>query len=198
MFFKAAATFALVFFSAGVHATPLVNLAKRDGNNETISIPGFGNLNATNATALASIGFPINPTQTTGQTINPTSAISFIQASPSAVASTVGTGTVLDLEAAMVLAEATAAVGTNTKQLSVYIEESSAVPRVIVSSVGGSAITLATGTAAGAVQTTFAGIPFTAAPKVNHARAGHAIPGALLGGIAAVVGSVVTGALVVL
>ena len=47
------------------------------------------------------------------------------------------------------------------------IAESSAVPRVIVSSVGGSAITVATGTASGAVQTTFAGIAFTAAPKVK-------------------------------
>ncbi|PIL31192.1 hypothetical protein GSI_05889 [Ganoderma sinense ZZ0214-1] len=167
MYFKAVATFALAFLSVGVHASPLVNLAKRDGNNETIAIPGFGNLNATNATALASIGFPINPTQTTGQTIDPTKAISFIQASSSAVASIVGTGTVLDLEAAMVLAQATAAVGTNTQQLSVYIQESSAVPRVVVSSVGGSAITVATGTATGAFQTTFAGIAFTAAPKAK-------------------------------
>ncbi|KAI1786792.1 hypothetical protein LXA43DRAFT_897276 [Ganoderma leucocontextum] len=161
MYFKTVATFVLAFLSLGVHAVPLVNLAKRDGSNETISIPGFGNLNATNATALASIGFPIT-------------AISFLQASPSAVASIVGTGTVLDLE------------------------ESNAVPRVVVSSIGGSAITVATGTASGAFQTTFAGVAFTAAPKVNRAGPGRAVPGALLGGIAAVVGSVITGALVVL
>ncbi len=102
----------------------------------------------------------------------------------------------------MVLAEATAAVGTNTQQLSVYIQgqylcimpapptrgpgvskskpstyhsldelitvtESDAVPRVVVSSVGGSAITVATGTAPGAFETTFAGVAFTAAPEAK-------------------------------
>ncbi|TBU26605.1 hypothetical protein BD311DRAFT_667137 [Dichomitus squalens] len=159
MNFKAAVAFGFVFLSLSGQAMPLVNLAKRDDNNATIPIPGFGNLNATNATALASIGFPIT-------------ALSFLQASSSAVGAIVGTGTVLDLE------------------------ESAAVPRVEVSSIGGPAITIATGTAPGSFQTTFAGIAFTAAPKQNHAGPGRSVSGLLLGGIAAVVGSVITGALV--
>ena len=39
MFVKTAATFAFAFLLAGVHATPLVNLAKRDGNNDSEPIP---------------------------------------------------------------------------------------------------------------------------------------------------------------
>ena len=47
MYFKAITTFALAFLSVGVHAVPTVNLAKRDGNNEsTLVLPRIGTLSA--------------------------------------------------------------------------------------------------------------------------------------------------------
>ena len=48
MLVKTVATFALAFLSAGVHATPLVNLAKRDGNNDSEPIPPSYSVSITN------------------------------------------------------------------------------------------------------------------------------------------------------
>ncbi|RDX50501.1 hypothetical protein OH76DRAFT_452994 [Lentinus brumalis] len=199
MFFKAVTAFAFAFL--GVQAAPM----KRDDASSatasasasasvvSIPLPGFGNLNATYLPQLTSIGFPINPTQTPD--LN--SALSFVQANTQAVGSVLGTATVRELEAAIVLAQATSAIGPSQSQFSARIEVLNATPIVEVSNIGGDAITLATGTAAGGVMTTMGGVVFTAAPAINNGAMRRDIPASLLAGVGAVLGSVVMGALAV-
>ncbi|RPD64792.1 hypothetical protein L227DRAFT_571252 [Lentinus tigrinus ALCF2SS1-6] len=162
MFVKAITVFAFAFL--GVQAAPM----KRDDSSSasastsapvsvvSIPLPGFGNLNATYLPQLTSIGFPINPSQTPD--LN--SALSFVQANTQAVGSVLGTSTVPKLEAAIVLAQATSAIGQSQNQFSAHIEVLNATPIVEVSNIGGAAITLATGTAAGGVPTTLGGVVF--------------------------------------
>ncbi|KAI0721422.1 hypothetical protein C8T65DRAFT_230900 [Cerioporus squamosus] len=102
---------AFAFAFLGVQAAPL----KRDDSSSA----SVGNLNATYLPQLTSIGFPISPTQTPDLS----SALSFVQANTQAVGSVLGTATVRELKAAIVLAQATFAIGPAQSQFSAHIED---------------------------------------------------------------------------
>ncbi|KAL7284959.1 hypothetical protein ACG7TL_000048 [Trametes sanguinea] len=142
---------AIALVALGVQAAP----TKRDG---VIKVPGFSSPNATIEVPGLASGVTT--------TFSPESALSVIQSNTASVAQAIGTGSLLNAEAAFVLAEARTVVAPTQTQLSVYIDYVAGTPVVEVSSIGGSAITLATGTATGAV-TSFAGHTFTVAPKSN-------------------------------
>ncbi|OSD01184.1 hypothetical protein PYCCODRAFT_552246 [Trametes coccinea BRFM310] len=167
---------AIALVALGVQAAP----TKRDGvssPNATIEVPGL----ASGVTT----------------TFSPESALSVIQSNTASVAQAIGTGSLLNAEAAFVLAEARTVVAPTQTQLSVYIDYVAGTPVVEVSSIGGSAITLATGTATGAV-TSFAGHTFTVAPKSNFASADIRVPRSLVAGALTVLGCVAVGAIAIL
>ncbi|KAI9067182.1 hypothetical protein FKP32DRAFT_1755315, partial [Trametes sanguinea] len=118
---------------------------------------------------------PVCVTSGVTTTFSPESALSVIQSNTTSVAQAIGTASMLNAEAAFVLAEATTLVSPTETQLSVYIDYFAGTPVVEVSSIGGSAVTLATGTATGAV-TSFAGHTFTVAPKSNFATTDFRVP----------------------
>ncbi|TFK91150.1 hypothetical protein K466DRAFT_583065 [Polyporus arcularius HHB13444] len=119
-------------------------------------------------------------------------AISAVNAHSADFASLVGTSTYLSVQAELGLLSAEVAIGTAT-QLTAYISEINATPVVQVSSKGGQAITMATGTGA---TTVFAGVTFVAVP--NSCVAGAVVSKSLLVGAAAVLGSLAVGAIAVL
>ncbi|KAH9854410.1 hypothetical protein C2E23DRAFT_867448 [Lenzites betulinus] len=140
---------------------------------------------------------PAKRDDTAGATNTPDVVISFIQANSQSIASAIGTGTILELEASFVMAEAMTVVQPTETQLSVFMADVAGTPIVEVSSIGGEAITLATGTASG-FPTTFAGHLFTAAPKSNHAATGVQVPRGLIAGGLTMLGSVALGVIAVL
>ncbi|KAI0801441.1 hypothetical protein C8Q74DRAFT_1365043 [Fomes fomentarius] len=210
MYVNALVTLAFVFLG-GVQAAPAG--AKRDDSTSLlpsdtptptivpqVDIPNLGPVNATYIPIWSSAGVNLDPAQTP----DPTSLISFIQANQQQVESVIGTKTVAQIEAALVFEQVTSALGPSPAGISVFQAVSQVTPVVVVSSVGGPAITVATGTASasgGAFETTFAGHVFTAAPAPssnNAARTsfGLNIPGSLLArGGAAAAGSILLGAL---
>lgn len=118
---------------------------------------------------------------------------------------------VLVLEtASSVFKDATKVLGTSTSQAYATIVTANGVPVVEVTSVGGPAITLATGTATG-FTTSFVGHTFTAAPTTTSSsssaasasatgkdkNAGSSLDGRAALQLAAFVGSVVAGAALV-
>ncbi|KAI0352290.1 hypothetical protein OH77DRAFT_1428837 [Trametes cingulata] len=177
------AFFALSVLVLGAQAAPA---AKRDGTATVLTVPsGFGNTTVTVSGLTA------------GATIAPDQLLSIVQANEATLLSAVGTQTVQIAEAEAVMAQAATAIPTSETQLSLFIADVDGTMLVEVSSIGGSAITLATGTASG-VPTTFAGHLFTAAPATNYAVTGLQVPRALVAGAATIVGSIVVGAMAVL
>ncbi|KAI8980573.1 hypothetical protein BD414DRAFT_538213 [Trametes punicea] len=165
----------------GAQAAP----AKRDSASfPVLSVTGFGSVTLS--------GLPTAPTS-----LSPDQGISFVQANSQALASAVGTATVLDLEAAYVMAQVATQIAPTETQLTVFMADVAGTPVVEVSSIGGPAITIATGTAGGTV-TSFAGHVFTAAPKTSDATAGLGVPRALVAGALTLIGSMFVGALAVL
>ncbi|KAI0756110.1 hypothetical protein C8Q80DRAFT_1264211 [Daedaleopsis nitida] len=177
------ATLALV--GLGAQAAP----ARRD-DTAVVSIPNLGNVNATYIPQWSAAGVNLDPAQTP----DPTSLLAFMQANSQKVASAVGTITALDIQAALVQGQVTSVLGPSPTGVSVYQELRNATPLVVVSSLGGPAITLATGTGAG-TPTTFAGHLLTAAPGSNAAP--EMLPRPLVAGALVTVGSVLLGALAV-
>ncbi|KAI0829060.1 hypothetical protein BC628DRAFT_1194169 [Trametes gibbosa] len=184
MFVKSFAT--LLVLALGARAAP----AKRDDSSSSSATP---------ASTFTLLGDPLTMISglPAGATNTPEAIISFIQVNSEAVASAVGTATMLDLEASFVMAEAMTVVQPTETQLSVFMADVAGTPIVEVSSIGGPGITLATGTASG-IPTTFAGHLFTAAPKANHAVAGFQLPGGLAAGGLTMIGSVALGVIAVL
>ncbi|KAI0721415.1 hypothetical protein C8T65DRAFT_735422 [Cerioporus squamosus] len=120
-------------------------------------------------------------------------AISAVNAHSAEFASLVGTSTFLSVQAELGLLSAEEAIGTAT-QLTAYVTDINATPVVQVSSKGGQAITMATGTAG--VTTVFAGATFVAVP--NSGVAGAVVSKSLLAGAAAVLVSIAVGAVAII
>ncbi|KAI0714623.1 hypothetical protein C8Q76DRAFT_431268 [Earliella scabrosa] len=191
----------LALAALGVQAAPMKrqdNASSEAPQNATevpqASIPNLGNVNATLIPQWSAAGVNIDPAVTP----NPTSVISFIQANPDVVETAIGSKTAMQIEAAMVFAQVTAAVGPSPAGLTVFQQVRSVTPEVLVSAIGGDAVTIATGTAVGA-ETTLAGQVFTAAPvKANNGAFGLVVPGPLAAGGVVAAASVLFGALAVI
>nr|VWP00927.1 ATP-binding cassette sub-family A member 8-A [Ganoderma boninense] len=105
------------------------------------------------------LGFP------TG-TVTLSDAVHWVEAHSDGIASYVGSSTLMDIQATLGVMDAQKSIGTATHLTAFIATDANSAPVVMVSSIGGSAITLATGTAAGGT-TTFGGQVFrTAAPAV--------------------------------
>ncbi|CDO77262.1 hypothetical protein BN946_scf184753.g12 [Trametes cinnabarina] len=172
----------LALFALCAQAAP----TKRDG---VIQVPGFP--------PYIGINDPGLPSGVT-TTVSPESALAVIQANTTSVALAIGTEGLLNAEAAFVKQQAQNAIPSTATQLTVFLENVAGTPVVEVSSVGGAAITLATGTASGGFVTNFAGYTFTAAPKSNFATTDLRVPRTLVVGALTIMGSVAVGALAVL
>ncbi|KAI1783511.1 hypothetical protein LXA43DRAFT_331757 [Ganoderma leucocontextum] len=104
------------------------------------------------------LGFP------TG-TVTLSDAVHWVDAHSDSIASYVGSSTLKDIQATLGVMDAQKSIGTATHLTAFIATDANSAPVVMVSSIGGSAITLATGTVGGA--TTFGGQVFhTAAPAV--------------------------------
>ncbi|KAI0632807.1 hypothetical protein C8Q77DRAFT_1158268 [Trametes polyzona] len=185
MFTKVFTVAALIVL--GVQAAPAVP-ARRDGDVSS-STASAASSTTTSFTPLSEIALP---------TGSPEQVLSFVQANSQSLALAVGNTTFLELEASLVMAEAATVIPATETQLSLFLAVNKATPIVQVSSIGGEGITLATGTEGTGVPTTIAGHVFTAAPKANDARTSLHLPAGLFSGAAAVLGSVVLGAVAVL
>ncbi|KAI0756103.1 hypothetical protein C8Q80DRAFT_1115729 [Daedaleopsis nitida] len=111
------------------------------------------------------LGFPGPST-----TVTLSDAVSFVNEKSADIASMVGTPALMGIEATLGLMQASIAIDTATSVLTAFITDVSSTPVVQVSSIGGDAITLATGTVGD--TTTFAGQVFTAAPQQSNAASG--------------------------
>ncbi|KAI0778999.1 hypothetical protein BD413DRAFT_609526 [Trametes elegans] len=172
---------AFSFFVLGAQAAP----AKRDAD---VAVPGVGTIKL--------------PGIDDGSNVSPEQAISILQANSQALSNTtaLGTATFMQAEAAFVMEQVATAIPATETQLSYFIVNVATTPVVQVSSIGGSAITLATGTAEGTL-TSFAGHTFTAAPATNNAASDLRVPTALVSGAATILiilGSIALGAVALL
>ncbi|RPD64799.1 hypothetical protein L226DRAFT_607775 [Lentinus tigrinus ALCF2SS1-7] len=143
-------------------------------------------------TPVISLPLPTDAGLPSGSGVPLSAAISAVNAHSAEFASLLGTSTFLSVQAELGLLSAEEAIGTAT-QLTAYITEINATPVVQVSSKGGQAITMATGTAG--ATTVFANATFVAVP--NSGTVGAVVSKSLLVGAAAVVGSM-AGAIVIL
>ncbi|KAM5539877.1 hypothetical protein V8D89_006380 [Ganoderma adspersum] len=109
------------------------------------------------------LGFP------TG-TVTLSDAVQWVNAHSDGIASYVGSSTLRDIQATLGVMDAQKSIGTATHLTAFIATDANSAPVVMVSSIGGSAIALATGTTGG--TTTFGGQVFrTAAPAVLAAAA---------------------------
>ncbi|KAL1950960.1 hypothetical protein VTO73DRAFT_109 [Trametes versicolor] len=184
---------ALALLALGVQAAPHV---KRDGSSS--SSQSASSSSSASSTSLDPLSVLASAFPSAATLTSPDQILTAIQANSQAAASAVGTGAILEVEASLVMAQAMTAISPTETQLSLFMADVAGTPIVQVSSIGGPAITLATGTAASAFPTSFAGHVFTAAPKTNHAVTDMKFPKALVAGALTMIGSIAVGAIAVL